>query len=140
MELQKTEKKTFDEDLKTSKTFMVAYTKHYKPSYGTEDVSAALIIPEDYFKVETPITDVYLYEIDGEDDAVLLEVYTKRGLSFEEAIELYKKFSDTEFNQFLWDSYMEWASVKDVKWADWSTWETLYKFQDEFNEIPKKEN
>ena len=50
---------------KTQRVFIVAHTEYYEPEYSTGGASAALIIPEDYFKVENPITELDFYEIEG---------------------------------------------------------------------------
>lgn len=139
MDFEKQKSKKFDKLMKDSKSFIVAHTEYYKPKYGVGGVSAALIIPEDYFKIENPITELDFYEIEGKHSCVTLDVYTKRGLSFEEALELYKGFSDTEFNDSLWDYYLEKAEVTSTEWEDGSMWDSLYEFQKEINKMPTKE-
>lgn len=139
MDFEKQKSKNFDKLMKDSKSFIVTHTEYYKPEYGVGGVSAALIIPEDYFKVENPITELDFYEIEGKHSCVTLDVYTKRGLSFEEALELYKGFSDTEFNDSLWDYYLEKAEVIAAEYDERSMWDVLYSFQDEANKTPTSE-
>ena len=111
MDFEKQKSKNFDKVMKDSKSFIVAHTEYYEPQYSTGGASAALIIPEDYFKVENPITELDFYEIEGKHSCLTFDVYTKRGLTFDEALEVYKGFSDTRFNDNLWDSYLEKAET-----------------------------
>ena len=129
----------FDKVMKDSKSFVVAHTEYYEPEYGTGGVSAALIIPEDYFKVEIPITELDFYEIEGNHSCVTLDVYTKRGLTFNEALEVYKKYSNTDLNDRLWDYYLEKAEVTVSEYDERSVWEALDEFQKEANKMPTKE-
>ena len=139
MDFEKQKSKNFDKMMKDSKSFIVAHTEYYEPEYSTGGVSAALIIPEDFFKVENPITELDFYEIAGKHSCVTLDVYTKRGLSFDEALELYKGFSDTEFNDSLWDYYLEKAEVTATEYDERSMWDSLYEFQKEVTKMPTKE-
>lgn len=139
MDFKKSKLKNFDKVMKDSKSFIVAHTEYYEPEYSTGGVSAALIIPEDYFKIENPITELDFYEIAGKHSCVTLDVYTKRSLTFDEALELYKGFSDTEFNDSLWDYYLERAEVTSTEWEEGSMWDSLYEFQKEINKMPTKE-
>ena len=79
------------------------------------------------------------YEIAGKHSCVTLDFYTKRGLSFDEARELYKGFSDIRFNDNLWDSYLERAETTATEYDERSVWDALYSFQDEANKTPTSE-
>lgn len=103
MDFEKQESKKFDKQMKDSKSFIIAHTEYYEPEYSTGEASAALIIPEDFFKVENPITELDFYEIEGKHSCLTFDVYTKRGLTFDEALEVYKKYSNTDLNDYLWD-------------------------------------
>ena len=139
MDFEKQKSKNFDKLMKDSKSFIVAHTEYYEPEYSTGDVSAALIIPEDFFKVENPITELDFYEIAGKHSCVTLDVYTKRGLSFDEAREVFKEYSNTRFNDSLWDYYLERAEATDTEYDERSMWDSLYEFQKEINKMPTKE-
>ena len=139
MDFEKPELKAFDKVMKDSKSFIVAHTEYYEPRYGTGGASAALIIPEDYFKVEKPITELDFYEIEGKHSCLTFDVYTKRGLTFDEAIELFKGFSDARFNDNLWDYYLEKAEVTATEYDECSVWDALNSFQDEANKTPTSE-
>lgn len=144
MDFGKSKQKIFNEDMKSSKTFTVAHTEYYELRDGRGIISASLIIPEDYFKIREPITDVDFFGIEGRLSEITLDVHTKRGLSFDEAIKLYKKFSNENFfNDYLWDDYMgtynESVKVKSTEWEDTSIWLALYMFQEEANKASKKE-
>lgn len=129
MDFEKQKSKKFDKVLKDSKSFIVAHTEYYEPEYSTGGASAALIIPEDYFKVENPITELDFYEIEGKHSC----------LTFDEALEVYKGFSDTRFNDNLWDSYLEKAETTATEYDERSVWDALYSFQDEANKTPTSE-
>lgn len=139
MDFEKPELKTFDKDLKAAKSFIVAHTEYYEPRYGTGGVSAAIIIPEDYFKIEKPITELDFYEIAGKHSCITLDVYTKRGLTFDKAVELYKDYSDAKFNDELWTYYLEAAETNAAEYEEHSMWDALNSFQDEANKIPTSE-
>ena len=91
MDFEKQESKKFDKQMKDSKSFIVAHTEYYEPEYSTGGASAALIIPEDFFKVENPITELDFYEIEGKHSCLTFDVYTKRGLTFDEALDEFQK-------------------------------------------------
>ena len=139
MDFEKQKSKKFDKVLKDSKSFIVAHTEYYEPEYSTGGASAALIIPEDYFKVENPITELDFYEIEVKHSCLTFDVYTKRGLTFDEALEVYKGFSDTRFNDNLWDSYLEKVETTSTEYDERSVWDALYSFQDEANKTPTSE-
>ena len=139
MDFEKQKSKTFDKLMKDSKSFIVAHTEYYEPEYSTGGVSAALIIPEDFFKVENPITELDFYEIAGKHSCLTFDVYTKRGLSFDEALKLYKEYSNTRFNDNLWEDYLENAEVTTTEYDEGSVWGTLNIFQDEVNTTPTSE-
>lgn len=126
-------------NLNNSKTFTVAHTEYYEPEYSTGGASAALIIPEDYFKIENPITELDFYEIEGKHSCLTFDVYTKSGLSFDEALEVYKEYSNTLFNDRLWDYYLEKAEVTITEYDERSVWEALNTFQDEVNKTTTSE-
>ena len=139
MDFEKQKSKNFDKVMKDSKSFIVAHTEYYEPEYSTGGASAALIIPEDYFKVENPITELDFYEIEGKHSCLTFDVYTKRGLTFDEALEVYKGFSDTRFNDNLCDYYLEKAETTATEYDERSVWEALDEFQKEINKMPTKE-
>lgn len=116
--------------------------EYYEPEYSTGGASAALIIPEDFFKVENPITELDFYEIEGKHSCLTFDVYTKRGLTFDEALEVYKKYSNTDLNDRLWDYYLEKAETTATEYDEHSVWDALYSFQDEANktQLQKLEN
>lgn len=139
MDFEKQESKKFDKQMKDSKSFIVAHTEYYEPEYSTGGASAALIIPEDFFKVENPITELDFYEIEGKHSCLTFDVYTKRGLTFDEALEVYKKYSNTDLNDRLWDYYLEKAEVTATEYDERSMWDSLYEFQKEVTKMPTKE-
>lgn len=121
-------------DFKKSKTFTIAHTELYEPEYGIGEVSAALIIPDDYFTIEEELSEVSVGEIEGKHSDVYLDVFTVKNLSFEEAFKLYKEYSDEEFNDYLWDHYL--GGNVETKNDDDDLWDYLYKFQNELNKMP----
>ena len=139
MDFEKQKSKNFDKVMKDSKSFIVAHTEYYEPQYSTGGASVALIIPEDYFKVENPITELDFYEIEGKHSCLTFDVYTKRGLSFDEALEVFKEYSNTRFNDNLWDYYLERTEVTASEYDERSVWDVLYSFQDEANKTPTSE-
>ena len=52
---------------------------------------------------------------------------------------MYKGFSDTEFNDSLWDYYLEKAETTATEYDERSVWDALYTFQDEVNKTPTSE-
>lgn len=52
---------------------------------------------------------------------------------------MYKGFSDTRFNDNLWDSYLEKAETTATEYDERSVWEALDEFQKEINKMPTKE-
>lgn len=52
---------------------------------------------------------------------------------------MYKGFSDTRFNDNLWDSYLEKAETIATEYDERSVWDVLYSFQDEANKTPTSE-
>lgn len=120
-------------DFKKSKTFTVAHTELYEPEYGIGEVSAALIIPDDYFTIEKELSELSVGEIEGKHSDVYLDVFTVNNLSFEEAFKLYKEYSDKNFNDFLWDYYLENVETKN---NDDDLWNHLENFQNEINKMP----
>ena len=50
-----------------------------------------------------------------------------------------KDFSDTRFNDNLWDSYLEKAETTTTEYDERSVWDALYSFQDEANKTPTSE-
>ena len=52
---------------------------------------------------------------------------------------MYKGFSDTRFNDSLWDYYLEKAEVTVTEYDERSVWEALDEFQKEINKMPTKE-
>lgn len=120
-------------DFKKSKTFTVAHTELYEPEYGIGEVSAALIIPDDYFTIEKELSELSVGEIEGKHSDVYLDVFTVKNLSFEEAFKLYKEYSDKKFNDFLWDYYLENVEAKN---NDDDLWNHLENFQNEINKMP----
>lgn len=134
MYFEKQKSKNFDKVMKDSKRFIVAHTEYYKPKYSRGGASAALIIPEDFFKVENPITELDFYEIEGKHSCLTFDVYTKRGLTFDEALEVYKEFSDTDLNDRLWEYYLEKVETTATEYDEHSVWGALEAFQEEANE------
>ncbi len=139
MDFEKPKLKKFDKLMNDSKSFIVAHTEYYKSRYSTGGVSAALIIPEDYFKVVNPITELDFYEIEGKHSCLTFDVYTNRGLSFDEALDVFKEYSDTCFNDRLWDDYLEKAEVTITEYDERSMWDSLYEFQKEVTKMPTQE-
>lgn len=52
---------------------------------------------------------------------------------------MYKGFSDTRFNDSLWDYYLEKAETTATEYDERSVWEALDEFQKEINKMPTKE-
>ena len=120
-------------DFKKSKTFTVAHTELYEPEYGIGEASAALIIPDDYFTIEKELSELSVGEIEGKHSDVYLDVFTVKNLNFEEAFKLYKEYSDKNFNDYLWDYYLENVETKN---NDDDLWNHLENFQNEINKMP----
>lgn len=119
-----------------SKTFTVVHTEYYEPTYGTGGASAALIIPDDFFTIDYEIKEVSLGEIEGKHSDVYVDVYTVKNLALEEAVKLFKKYSNVEFNDLLSDYYLE---NVETKVDDDSLWNILLSFQKEVNKMPTSE-
>lgn len=119
-----------------SKTFTVVHTEYYEPTYGTGGASAALIIPDDFFTIDYEIKEVSLGEIEGKHSDVYVDVYTVKNLALEEAVKLFKKYSNVEFNDLLSDYYLE---NVETKVDDDSLWNILLSFQKEVNKMPTLE-
>lgn len=119
-----------------SKTFTVVHTEYYEPRYGTGGASAALIIPDDFFTIDYKIKEVSLGEIEGKHSDVYVDVYTVKNLALEEAVKLFKKYSNVEFNDLLSDYYLE---NVETKVDDDSLWNILLSFQKEVNKMPTSE-
>lgn len=119
-----------------SKTFTVVHTEYYEPTYGTGGASAALIIPDDFFTIDYEIKEVSLGEIEGKHSDVYVDVYTVKNLALEEAVKLFKKYSNVEFNDLLSDYYLE---NVETKADDDSLWNILLSFQKEVNKMPTSE-
>lgn len=123
-------------NLNNSKTFTVVHTEYYEPTYGTGGASAALIIPDDFFTIDYEIKEVSLGEIEGKHSDVYVDVYTVKNLALEEAVKLFKKYSNVEFNDLLSDYYLE---NVETKVDDDSLWNILLSFQKEVNKMPTSE-
>lgn len=123
-------------NLNNSKTFTVVHTEYYEPSYGTGGASAALIIPDDFFTIDYEIKEVSLGEIEGKHSDVYVDVYTVKNLALEEAVKLFKKYSNVEFNDLLSDYYLE---NVETEVDDDSLWNILLSFQKEVNKMPTSE-
>lgn len=119
-----------------SKTFTVVHTEYYEPTYGTGGASAALIIPDDFFTIDYEIKEVSLGEIEGKHSDVYVDVYTVKNLALEEAVKLFKKYSNVEFNDLLSDYYLE---NVETEVDDDSLWNILLSFQKEVNKMPTSE-
>lgn len=52
---------------------------------------------------------------------------------------MYKGFSNTQFNDSLWDYYLEKAETTATEYDERSVWDALYSFQDEANKTPTSE-
>ena len=52
---------------------------------------------------------------------------------------MYKKYSNTDLNDRLWDYYLEKAEVTATEYDERSMWEALDKFQKEVTKMPTKE-
>lgn len=52
---------------------------------------------------------------------------------------MYKKYSNTDLNDRLWDSYLEKAETTATEYGERSVWDALYSFQDEANKTPTSE-
>lgn len=131
--------KPFDKDFKTSKTFTVVITEDYEPEYGSGNICAALIIPEDYFEISETIEELTLYEVEGKHSEVNIDVYTYEGLSFDEALDLYKENFNSRFDEDLADQYFRGLKVSTTEYDKVSLWAALHKFQKEAKKIPTKE-
>ena len=123
-------------NLNNSKTFTVVHTEYYELTYGTGGASAALIIPDDFFTIDYEIKEVSLGEIEGKHSDVYVDVYTVKNLALEEAVKLFKKYSNVEFNDLLSDYYLE---NVETKVDDDSLWNILLSFQKEVNKMPTSE-
>ena len=67
---------------------------------------------------------------------VYVDVYTVKNLALEEAVKLFKKYSNVEFNDLLSDYYLE---NVETKVDDDSLWNILLSFQKEVNKMPTSE-
>jgi hypothetical protein len=119
-------------NFKDSKTFTVVHTEYYEPTYGTGDASAALVIPDDFFTIDYEIKEVSLGEIEGKHSDVYVDVYTVKNLTLEEAVKLFKKYSNVEFDDLLADYYLE---NVETKVDDDSLWGFLSSFQKEVDKM-----
>ena len=106
------------------------------PHMGQGGASAALIIPDDFFTIDYEIKEVSLGEIEGKHSDVYVDVYTVKNLALEEAVKLFKKYSNVEFNDLLSDYYLE---NVETKVDDDSLWNILLSFQKEVNKMPTSE-
>ena len=119
-------------NFKDSKTFTVVHTEYYEPTYGTWGASAALVIPDDFFTIDYEIKEVSLGEIEGKHSDVYVDVYTVKNLTLEEAVKLFKKYSNVEFDDLLADYYLE---NVETKVDDDSLWGFLSSFQKEVDKM-----
>ena len=119
-------------NLNDSKTFTVVHTEYYEPTYGTGCASAALVIPDDFFTIDYEIKEVSLGEIEGKHSDVYVDVYTVKNLALEEAVKLFKKYSNVEFDDLLADYYLE---NVETKVDDDSLWDILSSFQKEVDKM-----
>lgn len=119
-------------NFKDSKTFTVVHTEYYEPTYGTGGASAALVIPDDFFTIDYEIKEVSLGEIEGKHSDVYVDVYTVKNLTLEEAVKLFKKYSNVEFDDLLADYYLE---NVETKVDDDSLWDILSSFQKEVDKM-----